>query len=91
MAAVSEYKKIVFQLKAPAAKEVILTGDFILWNSKGLRMKKDTDGVWKTAVNLKPGSYEYKFLVDGAWQIDPSNSALRNNQLGSENSVKTVN
>ena len=55
---------------APDADEVRLTGDFIDWCSEGIEMEED-GGTWKTSVSLGPGSYMYKFIVDGEWMADP--------------------
>jgi len=82
--------KIQFTLSAPAAKKVILTGDFKAWSEKGIRLRKNKEGVWKTAVELKPGRYEYKYLVDNQWFLDPSNQQTTSNSYGSHNSVIEV-
>jgi dienelactone hydrolase len=49
-------------------------------------MTKSSDGVWTTTVSLSPGSYGYKFFVNGSdWAFDPNNSN-RNSVNGVENS-----
>lgn len=84
-------KKVNFGLKAPEAKKVVLTGDFNSWKEKGLLMKKDKKGFWKKDIGLKPGRYEYKFLVDGQWTTDPANTSSVSNAYGATNSVMEVN
>ena len=37
-----------------------------------------------------PGTYEYKFCVDGQWQPDPENPNFMPNDLGTLNSVLVV-
>jgi hypothetical protein len=39
---------------------------------------------------LAPGTYEYKFCVDGHWQPDPENPNFTPNDLGTLNSVLIV-
>ncbi len=80
-------KKNRFQISAPEASSVLLTGDFSGWDSSGIPMKRSKKGTWKTEVNLKPGRYEYKFIVDGQWWTDPLNDNIITNSLGSQNSV----
>ncbi|MDQ6623652.1 MAG: hypothetical protein M3Y86_09235 [Verrucomicrobiota bacterium] len=47
-------------------------GEFNDW--KGQPMAKGSDGVWSANVALSPGSYGYKFLVNGSeWILDPVN------------------
>jgi 1,4-alpha-glucan branching enzyme len=80
-------KKVTFSVDLSGAKEVILMGDFNNWNSKKHLMKKDGNGVWNKAVILPPGSYEYKFLVDGQWKEDPQNDQTCLNCFGSHNNI----
>lgn len=90
MATKSTKKKVNFQLSAPEAKKVKVTGDFTSWNEKGFLLKKGRAGTWKTSLTLKPGRYEYKFIVDGQWWTDPSNVNLVDNNFGTINSVLEV-
>jgi hypothetical protein len=36
---------------------------------------------------LPPGKYEYKFLVDDKWTIDPQNTQTSQNDFGTQNSI----
>jgi 1,4-alpha-glucan branching enzyme len=83
-------KKAQFEFLAPEAQEVFLTGDFNNWDSSANPMKKDKKGIWKTALSLKPGTYEYRFLVDGNWENDPSCRSCVPNEFGSQNCVRIV-
>jgi len=83
--------RVDFELLAPDAKKVAVTGNFSSWDASGVSMKKIKGGVWKASVSLEPGKYEYKFIVDGQWMNDPSNNNTVKNQFGTLNSVKDVN
>lgn len=80
-------KKVTFSIDFSGANEVILMGDFNNWNPKKHLMKKDRNGVWNKAVILPPGSYEYKFLVDGQWKEDPQNDQICLNCFGTYNNI----
>ena len=80
-------RKVRFSLQAGNAEEVILMGDFNNWNPKKHPMKRDQSGVWYKDVMLFPGTYEYKFLVDGTWKRDPANELLCRNRFGTYNNV----
>jgi len=80
-------KKVTLSVRAPDAKEVILMGDFNNWNSKRHPMKKTGNGLWNETVILAPGKYEYKFLIDGNWETDPSNDQICFNCFGTLNNV----
>jgi len=74
-------------LDSPEANKVMLAGDFNDWNYENAPLKKVSDNTWKRTMNLKPGRYEYKFVVDGNWTVDPKNDNRAWNALGVENSV----
>jgi 1,4-alpha-glucan branching enzyme len=80
-------KKVTLSVKAAEAKEVILMGDFNNWDSKIHPMKKSGNGLWNKTVMLAPGKYEYKFLIDGNWETDPSNDQICLNRFGTLNNV----
>lgn len=81
-----------FSLYAPDVKEVYLAGDFNDWQpaDKDFRLRKFKGDVWKKKVQLKPGRYEYQFVVDGQWCCDPDNDDRVNNPYCTENSVLEV-
>jgi 1,4-alpha-glucan branching enzyme len=81
---------IEFRLFAPDAQEVCLTGDFSDWQPEACRMQRFKDGTWKKMLKLKPGRYEYRFVVDGQWWTDPENPQRQYNPFGQENSVLIV-
>jgi len=73
---------------AGPAKKVALVGSFNAW--KPTTMRKQKDGSYVANVALAPGSYEYKFIVDGQWQLDPDNPSWAPNPYGTMNSVVEV-
>ena len=81
---------VEFSLVAPDAKEVFLVGDFNNWNGEGYRMKKFKDGICKKKVPLKPGRYEYRFIVDGNWWTDPRANETCPNAFGTQNSIINI-
>jgi 1,4-alpha-glucan branching enzyme len=86
----AQKRRITFKLEASEAKEAILAGDFNSWDVKKHRMKMDVKGRWTKIVNLTPGRYEYKFLVDGEWKNDPNNDQVVPNSFGTLNNHLTV-
>ncbi len=83
-------KKINFEIAAPEAKNVFLAGDFNGWDRSANPLHKNSKGVWKTSLVLMPGTYQYRFLVDGAWQNDPRCTTLVSNPYGSDNCILKV-
>lgn len=83
----SRGKAITFAIAAPEAKDVFLAGDFNNWDYSSTRLSRSKDKSWKTELVLRPGRYEYKFVVDGNWISDPSNTNSSLNSFGTENSV----
>ncbi|HTU24356.1 MAG TPA: redoxin domain-containing protein [Pirellulales bacterium] len=58
------------------ADAVYLAGSFNDWKAEGQRMDgPDAEGRYTTTARLKPGDYQYKFVVDGKrWRADPGNA-----------------
>ena len=82
-------KRVTFHLLAKAGK-VYLVGDFNKWDRSATPMNKGKDRKWVRRLELKPGRYEYRFLVDGWWWNDPANKELAPNPFGSFNNVLVV-
>jgi 1,4-alpha-glucan branching enzyme len=83
-------RKATFTFMAPEAQSVLLAGDFNSWDPKTHPLKKFSDDMWKVNLNLSPGRYEYRFLVDGQWLNDPNCTTFVSNDYGSENCVLTL-
>lgn len=48
-------KKTEFTLSAPQAERVCIAGDFNQWDRFSHPLKQDAKGIWKIALELKPG------------------------------------
>jgi 1,4-alpha-glucan branching enzyme len=79
-----------FSFKAPGAHRVLLAGDFTHWMKDPIPLHKQPDGVWKAIALLTPGTYHYRFLVDGDWRDDPECKVRVQNPFGTLNSVVQV-
>ena len=74
---------IVFSFFAPEARTVQLAGNFNSWNpDREPLFNLSGCGLWEKTVNLPPGRYEYKYVVDGNWILDPANPATTHGPLG---------
>jgi Glycogen recognition site of AMP-activated protein kinase len=81
-------KEQEFRFEKADAQTVDLMAEFNQW--KGLPMTRQANGIWTVKVSVSPGTYGYKFLVDGKdWVFDPNNSA-RKTVNGVENSAIEV-
>ena len=79
-----------FRLKGYAeASLVALAGTFNNWHQSQLLFAREGDG-WVCRVDLDPGVYQYKFIVDGDWLQDPSNPATAEDEAGNVNNVIEV-
>jgi hypothetical protein len=83
--------RILFSYFDPAAREVMVAGDFNDWHpSERHKLVRDQSGIWKLRVPLDAGKYRYKFVVDGQWQEDPANPRQETDKFGRNNSVLDV-
>jgi chromosome partitioning protein len=74
----------------PRAKNVQIAGDFNGWQPQQTIMKATQDGKWELALELAPGKYRYRMVVDGHWQQDPYNEQAELNPFGEFNSILEV-
>jgi enterochelin esterase-like enzyme len=61
-----------FSIAAPDARAVFLAGEMTDWEAGKVAMQRDEHGTWHTALDLEPGQWLYKFVVDGQWVQDPA-------------------
>ena len=85
-----ENKQVEFKINAPKAEKVVLTGEFNKWDPNSYLLKKYKGGTWKTNLQLKPGRYEYKFIVDSEWRDDPQCNIYVPNSFGTQNCVVEI-
>ena len=67
-----------FVYRAPAGSEINriqLAGSFECpeWSKSYTLASPNAAGEWAITLWLKPGTYDYKFVVDDEWVIDPEN------------------
>ena len=63
-----------FRIAAPSARQVFVAGEMTDWDSGKKPMQRDADGTWHATLDLEPGEWLYKFVVDGRWLQDPATS-----------------
>jgi chromosome partitioning protein len=86
-----EKDHVVFSLYAPSARSVGIAADFNNWTpGPDSSLEAIRKGVWARSYNLKPGVYQYKFVVDGKWMTDPKNPQTQNDTAGNVNSVVEI-
>lgn len=59
-------------------QQLYLSGNFVGWSEDYIAMKKGKKN-WTAQVYLSDGRYEYKFIADGNWHIDPQNPEVVEN------------
>ena len=92
----------LFRFSSPSAQVVQLCGN---WEENnwcngqgetgsyriGEMSDPDGDGIWEVLVELKPGRYEYKYVIDEQnWKEDPNNPVRADDGYGGFNSVLII-
>ncbi len=70
-------------------ENVALKGEMNNWNASASPMKNE-NGEWHISMHLRPGTYEYLYVVDGNEMLDPENPDKISNGMGGFNSVLKV-
>ena len=84
-------RRVNFSVQAAIGSTVYLSGSFNDWSvdRKQLKDAKGT-GHFTGFLFLLPGRYEYKFIINGIWEIDAQNPDFVSNGMNSLNSVIVV-
>ncbi len=83
---------VKFTISEPKAAKVTIAGDFNDWSATSDPLfDREEKGVWTLVIPLAPGSYQYKFIIDGdKWVPDPGNPKQVKDGFGGYNSVVDV-
>ena len=87
-------REIVVRFKDSIAGDVRIAGDFNGWvPDRGVRSLIASEGqerVWTKVLTLEPGTYQYRYVVDGEWREDPANPQTAPGPTGQPNSILHV-
>jgi hypothetical protein len=86
----SKTKSVHFCVRSPDAKHVCVAATFNGWSPTTTPLIKGKRDEWEVELELTPGTYEYRFVVDGIWQDDPLAKGSVPNPFGGQNSVVSV-
>lgn len=81
---------VSFELVKPGAKQVCVAGSFNGWKPETTPLVPKDNGRWVGDLTIKPGRYEYLFVVDGQWVPDPNAKETVKNPFGGLNSILGV-
>lgn len=78
----------MFTLDAQSGLDVSLVSGFNNWIPQAMTQGRDT--LWRLTVQLAPGTYEYRYLVDSVCREDPNNPRKVRNDFGGFDSICDV-
>lgn len=84
--------RVTFTLpKQVEASTASICGDFNAWDPQATEMKRLKDGRFTVTVNLDPGRYRYRFVLDGGtWENDWEAESYVPNEFGGEDSLIAI-
>jgi 1,4-alpha-glucan branching enzyme len=85
-----EEREVALSFYAPGARVVQVAGGFNDWRPEANPLEHAESGEWLARLLLRPGQYQYRFVVDGVWTDDPQAARSAANPYGGLNSVLTV-
>ena len=90
---ISDLVRTVFRFPrtlARGARQVAVVGPFNGWDPVAHKLARTPGGDWRITVYLAPGRVVYRFDVDGAYRLDPSDHGRLPNGWGSDYSVRYI-
>jgi hypothetical protein len=86
----SRRQMVVLTFNDIDCRRLQLAGDFNNWVPDRDIETRNVNGHWQKVFTAEPGVYEYRLIIDGKWQHDPTNPAEIPNELGGINSLLQV-
>ena len=87
-------RTVEVEFRDERASDVRIAGDFNGWvPDKDVTSRFRSDGeqrVWTKVLTLTPGTYQYRYVVDGEWREDPKNPRGVPGRLGGRISLLVV-
>ncbi len=87
-------REVVVRYRDPGATDVRIAGDFNGWvpdkDVQSLVQAEGPERIWTKILNLAPGTYHYRYVVDGEWREDPDNPNAVPGPVGGRNSILVV-
>lgn len=82
---------LLFVQPVNGSTRIGLAGDFNQWDPTRTPMTRDEQmGVWQAIVDVPPGKYRYRLVVDGRWVPDPYNTRLESNPFGEMDNIAEI-
>lgn len=72
---------VLFQICSKNARWVEIAGDFNHWIPETM-IRREGEDLWQKVVPISSGTFRYKYIVDGEWQIDPYHPTQQMNAYG---------
>ena len=71
-------------------ESISLIGEFNDWDEDSTALTEVSEGVWQVTLRLRPGVYEYQFMLNGTQRVTDPTMPQTSSDFGSPNSVVTV-
>jgi 1,4-alpha-glucan branching enzyme len=71
-------------------ESISLIGEFNDWDEDSTALTEVSEGVWQVTLRLRPGVYEYQFMLNGTQRVTDPTMPQTSSDFGSPNSVMTV-
>lgn len=71
-------------------QSISLVGEFNDWSADSTSMMEVSPGVWTVSLRLRPGVYEYQYILNGKQRVTDPTMPQTSSDFGSPNSVVTV-
>jgi len=82
--------KLTLTYKYVKGQDLKIAGDFNNWIPDHNVVSQQVNGLIHKVLNVAPGTYQYRLIIDGKWIKDPHNSQQILNSYGELNSLLKV-
>ncbi len=79
---------VEFRFYRPQARKASVAGDFNNWDTEQSPMIRGADGYWRVSLRLGPGTYRFRYNVDGQWFADYAAFGVDHGPFGLDSIVR---
>lgn len=81
---------VILQFNDTDIRTLQIAGEFNNWIPDANVVTRREDGIIKKILQIQPGQYQYRLIINGKWQKDANNPQQTPNEYGETNSLLEV-
>jgi chromosome partitioning protein len=83
-------QKVILTFRGYEGRKLQIAGEFNDWMPDNNVKTRQVKNKLQKIIRLRPGTYQYRLIIDGVWRDDPTNPDRVSNGVGGHNSILKI-